>query len=75
MVRESELVEVTAVVSVCRDPKDDKFLELALSGEATHIISGCCRCIRFAVLPSSLRRTLLPNVKVPCSLHPMAAPL
>ena len=40
VVRESELVEVTAVVSVCRDPKDDKFLELALSGEATHIISG-----------------------------------
>ena len=40
VVRESELVEVTAVVSVCRDPKDDKFLELALSGAATHIISG-----------------------------------
>ena len=40
VVRESELVEVTAVVSVCRDPKDDKFLELAVSGAATHIISG-----------------------------------
>ena len=40
LVRESELVEVTAAVSVCRDPKDDKFLELALSGAATHIISG-----------------------------------
>ena len=40
LVRKSELVEVTAVVSVCRDPKDDKFLELALSGAATHIISG-----------------------------------
>ena len=40
VVRESELVEVTAVVSVCRDPQDDKFLELALSGAATHIISG-----------------------------------
>ena len=40
VVRGSELVEVTAVVSVCRDPKDDKFLELALSGEATHIISS-----------------------------------
>ena len=40
LVRESELVEVTAAVSACRDPKDDKFLELALSGVATHIISG-----------------------------------
>ena len=34
------MVVVTAVVSVCRDPKDDKFLELAVSGAATHIISG-----------------------------------
>ncbi len=40
LVRESELVEVSAAVSACRDPKDDKFLELALSGAATHIISG-----------------------------------
>ena len=40
LVRESELLEVTAAVSACRDPKDDKFLELALSGAATHIISG-----------------------------------
>ena len=40
LVRESELVEVTTVVSACRDPKDDKFLELALIGAATHIISG-----------------------------------
>ena len=38
--RDSELVEVTAAVSVCRDPRDDKFLELALSGAATHVISG-----------------------------------
>ena len=40
LVRESELVEVTEAVAVCRDPKDDKFLELAVSGAATHIISG-----------------------------------
>ena len=25
---------------VCRDPKDDKFLELALNGQAEMIISG-----------------------------------
>ena len=40
VVRESELVEATAAVSVCRDPSDDKFLEMAVSGRAAHIISG-----------------------------------
>ena len=40
LVREAELVDVTTVVTDCRDPKDNKFLELAVSGEATHIISG-----------------------------------
>ena len=40
LVRESELVEVTVALNVCRDPKDNKFLELAVSGAATHIISG-----------------------------------
>lgn len=28
------------VVTACRDPKDNKFLELAVSGHATHIITG-----------------------------------
>ena len=40
LVREAELVEVVHVVSECRDPKDNKFLELAVSGNASHIISG-----------------------------------
>ena len=40
LVRRSELVEVTESLSVCRDPKDDKFLELAISGRATIIVSG-----------------------------------
>lgn len=40
LVREAELVDVTDVVTDCRDPKDNKFLELAVSGKATHIISG-----------------------------------
>lgn len=34
------LVDVTLSVAACRDPKDDKFLELAVSGSATHIVSG-----------------------------------
>jgi uncharacterized protein len=40
LVRDAELVEVTEVVTDCRDPKDNKFLELALNGNATHIVSG-----------------------------------
>lgn len=39
-IREALLIEVTAVVKECRDPKDDKFLELTLSGHASCIISG-----------------------------------
>lgn len=35
-----EQVEITEAIAVCRDPKDDKFLELALSGRATCILSS-----------------------------------
>jgi len=27
-------------ITACRDPKDNKFLELAIAGNATHIVSG-----------------------------------
>jgi hypothetical protein len=40
LIREAEVVEVGDVVLDCRDPRDNKFLELALSGRATCIISG-----------------------------------
>src|SRR5947209_19986152 len=39
LVRAAELVEVTEAITECRDPKDNKFLELAVSGKASHIIS------------------------------------
>jgi putative PIN family toxin of toxin-antitoxin system len=39
-IRDSTLVAITEQVQVCRDPKDDKFLELAVSGSATHIVTG-----------------------------------
>ena len=38
--RISERVEIVRRIQVCRDPKDDKFLELAVNGEADLIISG-----------------------------------
>jgi putative PIN family toxin of toxin-antitoxin system len=37
---EATLVPVTVSLQVCRDPKDDLVLELAVSGQATCIISG-----------------------------------
>ncbi|HEY3910481.1 MAG TPA: putative toxin-antitoxin system toxin component, PIN family [Stellaceae bacterium] len=36
----AELVPITEQIVACRDPKDDKFLELAVSGHADLIISG-----------------------------------
>ncbi|GCL35536.1 hypothetical protein SR1949_06320 [Sphaerospermopsis reniformis] len=34
------LVNIIETINICRDPKDNKFLELAVSGNATHIITG-----------------------------------
>ena len=34
------LVEITETIDDCRDPKDNKFLELAVSGDATHLVTG-----------------------------------
>lgn len=39
-VREGVLIEIVERVTVSRDPKDDKFLELAVNGKATCIVSG-----------------------------------
>ena len=36
----AERVEIIRTVKQCRDPKDDKFLELALSGHADILITG-----------------------------------
>ena len=38
--RVAERIIVTAPIKACRDPKDDKFLELALNGEANMILTG-----------------------------------
>ncbi len=36
----SELVQPDEQIAVCRDPKDDKFLEVAVAGQADVIVSG-----------------------------------
>lgn len=40
IMRKAIFVEVNHKINECRDPKDNKFLELALSGKADCIISG-----------------------------------
>lgn len=40
LLKVSELFEITETITECRDPKDNKFLELAFCGEADCIISG-----------------------------------
>jgi uncharacterized protein len=40
LLHEARLVEIRVKVRACRDPKDDKFLELAVNGEADCIVSG-----------------------------------
>jgi putative PIN family toxin of toxin-antitoxin system len=40
LTREADWVDVNIQISACRDPRDDKFLSLAVSGLATHIITG-----------------------------------
>jgi putative PIN family toxin of toxin-antitoxin system len=40
LVLAAEQVDIIEQLAVCRDSKDDKYLELAVNGHATHIISG-----------------------------------
>ena len=37
---DSVLVAIVEAINDCRDPKDNKFLELAVSGGATHLVTG-----------------------------------
>lgn len=39
-IRDAKVLDVAEKVKECRDPKDDKFLELAVSGNAACIVSG-----------------------------------
>ncbi len=40
LVRAAKLVKVSEVVTECRDPQDNRILELAVSGKALCIVSG-----------------------------------
>lgn len=40
LLKEAEMVEITEAITDCRDVKDNKFLELVVSGKADCIVSG-----------------------------------
>jgi len=40
LVKEAILVEIKEHIKECRDPKDDKFLEVAVNGKADFIVTG-----------------------------------
>ena len=40
LIRESELVDISETVTACRDPGDDRILELAVNGSADFVITG-----------------------------------
>ncbi len=40
VLEDAESIEVIDSINDCRDPKDNKFLELAVSGDATHLVTG-----------------------------------
>jgi putative PIN family toxin of toxin-antitoxin system len=69
LVNQAEIVPITFRTSECRDAKDNKFLELAVSGHATHIVSGDADLLvlnpfqGIAIInPEEFLRCLKPNV-------------
>ncbi len=40
LIREAETIEIIETVRACRDPEDDKILELAVNGRANYIVTG-----------------------------------
>lgn len=47
-----EVVSVTSTVTACRDAKDNKFLELALDGQADYLITGDTDLLTLANYPA-----------------------
>jgi len=40
LIKVAQFIDVTEQINECRDPKDNKYLELAVSGQASCIITG-----------------------------------
>jgi uncharacterized protein len=52
----AELVKISERIAACRDPKDDKFLELAVSGHADVLVTGGRRSARAQSVSRHSRR-------------------
>ncbi len=40
LIREAELVDIVETIEACRDPQDDRILELAVNGNASLLVTG-----------------------------------
>ncbi len=40
LIREAATITITQQIQACRDPEDDKILELAVNGDADYIVTG-----------------------------------
>jgi putative PIN family toxin of toxin-antitoxin system len=40
LLKDAEMIEITESINICRDPKDNMLLELAVSGGADYLITG-----------------------------------
>lgn len=40
LISSAQIVEIRTQVVICRDPKDNKFLELAVDGNANYLVTG-----------------------------------
>ncbi len=40
IVETAEWIKILETIQACRDPNDDKFLELAVSGQASYLVTG-----------------------------------
>ena len=63
-IRDVILIKPTTTITDCRDPKDNKFLELAVDGRADYLVSGdkdLLSSTLSAAFPSATPLTLLRN--------------
>jgi uncharacterized protein len=40
VVRRADIIEISQLFTPCRDPKDNKFLDVAVSGQASFLVTG-----------------------------------
>ncbi len=69
---EAQWIDVDVGIKACPDSKDDEFLELAVSGHATHIVSGDTDLL--ALNPFQGIQILAPQSFLELSLRPASQP-